>query len=95
MNPDTSHTAGTEHDSAELARLREENRLLRKQLAGQVRLRQEVLHLNHRLDQEMQRFEALQRFMQRSMQVTGTREFGLLACESIIDIFECGAAIVC
>lgn len=89
MNPDTSQASG-----AELARLREENRLLRKQLAGQVRLRQEALHLHHRLDQEMQRFEALQRFMQHSMRVTGTREFGQLACESIIDIFECGAAIV-
>lgn len=80
--------------SSSVISLLEENRLLRKQLASHVQLRQEVLALGNRLECETARFAALQRFMERAVQADRYASLATIVCESIIELFDCGVGIL-
>lgn len=66
--------------------------LLRRQVSQIERLRQEVLELSHRLDQERARFNTIQHFIRQAVQVDSGDSFPDLVCEAIIELLECGVA---
>ncbi len=66
--------------------------LLRRQVSQIERLRQEVLDLSHRLDQERARFNTIQHFIRQAVQVDSGDSFPDLVCEAIIELLECGVA---
>lgn len=67
--------------------------LLRRQAAQVERLRQEVLDLSHRLDQERSRFNTIQHFIRQAVQVDKGENFQDLVCEAIIELLECGVSV--
>lgn len=88
-----NHPPLIEH-SAHQAGLEAEIAMLRKQVAQSVHLRQQVLELSHRLDQECARFNAMQDFIRHAVQAESDDEFAMLVCESIIDLLECGVGML-
>lgn len=95
MNQDSESSPPLPPDTpeGELTRLRAENTILRGQLGQSVRLKQETLQLNHRLEQELTRFGVMQTLIQKSVVATTIEEFAPMVCESMIDLLECGAAV--
>lgn len=85
-----------DHSSShlEIARLRAENEYLRGKLAKNVVRQQESLELSHRLDQEAARFRAMQDFIQLAVLTEEIEELGVMVCESIIDLLECGVGML-
>jgi len=70
----------------------EEIVFLRRQAAQVERLRQDVLELSHRLDQERSRFNTIQHFIRQAVQVESGEKFQDLVCETVIELLECGVA---
>lgn len=62
---------------------------LRKQVARAEQVRQEMLELSHRLEQERSRFDAMQRFIRLAVGLETDHGFAKLVCESIVDLLGC------
>jgi PAS domain S-box-containing protein len=93
MKADSEFQSNPTEDAGSGGVLMGELLTLRKQVAQSVKLRQDVLELSHRLDQERARFNAMQNFIRHGVQVESDEELAMLVCESIIDLLDCGVGL--